>query len=283
MRKFTVFTVILTIIIVVVGAEIFANDYLPRLRGQDEGGEMSLTLPDELDLGGATQTNVLGADIDYSNIPMGDDLGFTEPEDLLRFEDEIDLEEIVIPLDGSVGLNEPLEVPIATNTLPVESASTSDISDFEDENFISYSVNVYLREDQIKSAGFAGAYLENEAHDGNMYKTIYVTDLYDVEMNKIAIRTSDTLFAKVYVFQVGGLSSVSEVYEVLKIRAAEGLDVEINETNEFGGASFYMNDSRRPDVSFLTVRIGAMMYGFSYPKEYHSQIKNLITLLDLEF
>ena len=107
--------------------------------------------------------------------------------------------------------------------------------------------------------------------------------MYDVEVTKVAIKTDNTLFAKVYVFQVGGLSSVSEVYEVLKIRGTEGLDIEINETNDYADESFYMNDMRRPDVAFLTVRVGAILYGFSYPKDYHPQISNLVQLLDAEF
>ena len=67
------------------------------------------------------------------------------------------------------------------------------------------------------------------------------------------------------------------------MRGAEGLDVTVNETNEFAQGSFYLNDVRRSEVAFLAVRVGSMIYGFSYPKEYHSQVKNLVTLLDLEF
>lgn len=270
MQKFTIFTFILTVIVVVVVAEMFVNDYLPGLKDvPGQAGVMELDLPEGLDISDGGQANVLGADIDYSKI-AGSELVYEEValDDVLPEPTEIE----------TVELNEPSSLPLYPTP-----TSSSDIPDFEDDNFVSFSQNVLLRDDQIKSAGFVGAYLEQEPHDGFLFKSIYIDDLYDVEVTKNVIKSNDALFAKVYVFQVGPLSSLHEVYEVLRVRGSEGLDVEVNETNDFGDGSFFMNDSRRSNVAFLTVKIGASIYGFSYPKEYHSQIKNLITLLDLEF
>lgn len=271
MRKFTAFTLLLTVIIVVVLAEFLINDYLPELKTKNESGDdLQLTLPESLDLNKSTQTSILGADVDYSKISDNMTIPSDIPSEILPE----NLDAIPLPL--------PTE-EFSDIEIPLNGESADGVSDFEDENFTSFSQNVFIREDQIKSAGFTGAYLEDEPYDGYLFKTIYIDDLKDLEVSKTAIRTSDSLLAKVYVFQVGGLTSVSEIYEVLKMRASEGLDIEINETNEFGNASFYMNDSRRQDTTFLTVKIGSILYGFSYPKEYHPQMKNLITLLDLEF
>ncbi|MFH1284130.1 MAG: hypothetical protein ABIH78_00885 [Candidatus Peregrinibacteria bacterium] len=283
MRKFTVFTVILTIIIVVIAAEFFVNDYLPRLNGTaSDDASMELTLPATLDvtkglpdIAGSMQTNVLGADIDYSKISE-DDMPAVTDESSAALPDFGDLNSNeLLPVPGDISGTSP--------TYPDFAASTSDIQDFESENYVASPQNVFIRDDQIKSAGFVGAYLENESYDGFLYKTIYTDDIYDVEVTKTTIRTADELLAKVYVFQIGVMTAINEVYEVLKMRASQGLDSEVNETSEFGVGSFYINDDRRPNVAFLTVRIGSLIYGFSYPKEYHSQIKNLITLLDLEF
>ncbi len=271
MKRFTVFTVILTVIIVVVLSEVVVNDYLPRFaKDPTSADNMALDLPDTLDLSSGA-ANVLGADVDFSKIPDSNypDMVYEE----ISLNDSADL--LPVPEDTY------LEVP--ADPIPTYVADESDISDFEDDNFVSFSTNVYIREDMIKSAGFVGGYLENEAHNGYLYKTIYLNDLPDVEVSKYAIRTEESLFAKVYVFKVGGLSSVSEVYEVLKMRATDGLDVEVNDVADYGDEAFYMNDARRSEVAFLTVRMGAVLYGFSYPKDYHAQIKNLITLIDYEF
>jgi hypothetical protein len=281
MQKFTVFTVILTIIIVIVLAEMFASEYLPSFKDDVEDlTGLELTLPESLDLSEATETNVLnegltnklGADVDYGSL----DADFQ-----YEYDEDMEVEEISLNTDSL-----PDELPVDETAMDAFSdyaASSSDILDFENENFVDYSRNVYLREDQIKSAGFVGAYLEQEPHNGYLYKTIQIDDLFDVEVTKSVIRTEDSLFAKVYVFTIGPNAVVSEVYQVLKMRGAEGLDIELNETNEYGDGSFYMNDARRSSTAFLTVRFGELIYGFSYPKEYHSQIKNLIALIDMEF
>ena len=273
MRKFTIFTFILTIIIVVVGAEMLVNDYLPKLKTSVT--DLELTLPESLsisdtgstDVMGNGLTNQLGSDIDYSGI----------------INDEYEVEEVSLGEDESIEDTDYLPVDEDIDIFGSSSVSYSDIADFEDENFVDYSVNVYLREDQVRSAGFANAYLEQESTDGYLYKTIYIDDLYDVEVSKTVVRSNESLFVKVYVFTVGPNSAVDEVYQVLKIRAAEGLDVEVNETDEYGDGSFYMNDVRRGSVVFLTIRMGELIYGFSYPKEYHSQVMNLIALIDMEF
>lgn len=157
------------------------------------------------------------------------------------------------------------------------------VSDFEGDNYVPFSQNVYIREDQIRSAGFATAYLEQQADDGYLFKNVYIADLSGIELDKTAIRTSDALLAKVYVLKVDPDQNVDVIFNQLKLKSSEGLDIEINQTNEYGMASFYMNDSRRPNVAFLTVRMSSVIYGFSYPKQYHPQIRNLIQLIDLEF
>ncbi len=264
MRKFTIFTIILSALIVIMASEVFISDYLPNLV-RTKTDDMPVT--DELPLPNTLSTNILGADIDYTNL-----------EDLEYEEVDLSNPDALIPIPETLD-----ELTANTTTLPTQPIERAPSSDFEDENFYSFTQNVLLREDQVQSAGFNNAYIENEAHNGFLYKTIYIDDLYDVKASKYVIRNESSLLAKVYVFEMGPMSGIAEVYEVLKMRGSEGLDIDINATNDFGDASFYMNDARRTSVVFLTVRIGSYIYGFSYPKDYHAQIKNLITLLDLEF
>lgn len=283
MQKFTVFTLLLTVIVVVVTAQIVADEYLPSLKDKIDNFDLaSVSIPEDLDLSKVAETNVLGADIDYSKI---------EDETIA---DGMVYEEMSLDgasADAGVGFGSGFEDSITRTDSPTFSdaptpppaANNSGISDFEDNNFVSYAQNVYLREDMIRAAGFATAYLEDEPHDGYLFKTIYVDDLNDVNLLKYAIRTQDALLAKAYVFDSGPLSGIEEVYEVLKVRGSQGLDIEINETNDFGNNSFYLNDTRRSEVAFLVVRYDSLIYAFSYPKNYHAQIKNLAQLIDMEF
>jgi len=166
--------------------------------------------------------------------------------------------------------------------------SSDSIADFEDsdssnKNTNNYAPNVYLREEQLISAGFVNAYLEDTDFDGSLFKTINLSDIPGLELKQTLIRSEYEMLAKVYIFKPSINFEVSELYELLKARADEGLNLESNVTDEFGQNSFYMNDVSRPNVAFLTVRIGGLIYAFSYPKTYHSQIKNLIQLIEWEF
>ena len=247
MQKFNIFSVILASVLVVVVAEYALNDY--GQSASDRSGEVTFNLPNSLDLSKATETSVLS----FDEIPFSD--GVIEEE------------------------------PVAE-----EVESESRLPDFEDESFatelreVNLNVSsVYLRDEQVQSAGFVNAFVLEEPHEGLLFKSVYLDDLYDMTTTKWAVQTDTQLFAKVYAFTFGPDSGSSEVYEVLKIRASQGLNAEVNETDGFGDASFYMNDSRRQNTAFLVTRLGSVVYAFSYPKEYHQQITNLITLLDLEF
>lgn len=284
MKKFTIFTVILTIVVVVVLAELMAKDYLPGFSTDKnvaaEGENMKLTLPDSLDSKRSIATNVLGSDgMDFNKLGADNTVLPTVEE----VESPIALP--VLDEDGADFLDpdnftDPKNV---TTQSPTQTTNTSGVKDFEDENSTpTVSANVYLREEQIKSAGFTGGYLEDEPLDGRLFKTIDISDLEDAEVTKTDIRTIDEILAKVYIFKIGISSSANDVYLNLKLKASQGLNVKLNETNEFGSASFFINDPVRSETAFLIVRISGLVYGFSYPKTYHSQVKNLIQLISWE-
>lgn len=275
MRKFTVFTVLLTIVVMVVLGQLLVDRYLPNLKA-DVASSIPLMLPSDLGSNTFGAANVLGADLGVVD-SNGDDIVSDDID--AGVIDGIDMANL--PTDNSASDTEIIPAPAQNLLIP---NSPSGLDDFEDPNFsasspISAPKSVYLRDEQIKSAGFVGAYLEPEPHSGLLFKTITIDDLKDAEIEKTSIRTADQLLAKVYVFKAGIGSDINEIYQIIKMKASQGFDIVVNETNEFGSNSFYMNDSRRSGTVFLTVRIGATVYAFSYPKEYHSQVKNLIQLL----
>lgn len=261
MQKFTIFTFLLALVVIISVSEVAVTEYLPNFKKNPAAEDLTLELPTGLDTSEAMQTSVLGSDLsgmEVQELDLGAEEAFSSG-----------LEEF-----GEAAFEE----VAPAGTMDFENT----MGDFSAMSTVG-SGSVLIREDQIKSAGFVNAALTQEPHDGMLFKTISVEDLYDVTMTKNAIKSPDELLAKVYVFTVGPASSAESVYEVLKVRGAQGLDVEINETNDFGDGSFYINDARRSGTAFLTVKIGDHIYGFSYPKTYHNQIKNLVTLLDLEF
>lgn len=297
MKKFTIFTIILTIVVVVVLVELMGKDNKVASLASDQASEngMKLTLPTSLDAKKSIATSVLGSDGSDS----GDLTNRLGADNTVVLVTDPATTPVIIPIQDT---NEPIDTtenpdfldpnsfedPAAnvsektTIQLPSQTTNTSGVKDFEDESPVTVSKNVYLRDEQIKSAGFSGAYLESEPLDGRLFKTIDISDLKDVEVTKTDIRSTDEILAKVYVFKIGLAVSANEIYQTLKLKASQGLNISLNETNEFGSSSFFMNDPVRSDTVFLTVRIAGFVYAFSYPKTYHSQIKNLIQLIGWE-
>ncbi len=273
-----------------IAGQIVAKEYFPGLFGdKNDNTDLIYTLPDSLDLDSIGQANVLGAenssdhnylgnDVDYSQI-METDTGNLPFTDL----NTGDLNTYDLPIeDLSIDNSNTTDMAITDVTL-TEETPTTDVNDFENEGSSQNYADIYLRKEQIDAAGFVNAYIEKEQSNEMLFKTIFTGDLSDTKVDKNVIRTADSLLAKVYVISTGPSNSITDIFDILKVRASEGLDIEINETNEFGDASFYMNDLRRSNTAFLTVRFGQLIYGFSYPKDYHPQIRNLIALLDMEF
>ncbi|MBT3704729.1 hypothetical protein HOG17_03020 [Candidatus Peregrinibacteria bacterium] len=272
MQKFTVFTVLLTIVVVVVAAETFVNKYLPAVDGPNDGvtAEEGYNLPSELELSDRFQSNVLGADL----------IGNPVEEEVVADIGLLDTTDVPLEIVDSSG--DVFDFMSNDDSgLALSDGGTFDIEDFSRSYDDSAGPVSYVRNDQIVNSGFIGGYLVDEETDGMLYKSIPMTDLVGIDVKKYAVTNGSTTFAKIYAIVPDNAAQVGEVYEVLKMRASETGQSTLNETNQFGSASFYMNDSRRDSVAFLTVRLGSKIFGFSYPKQYHPQVRNLVSNLML--
>lgn len=324
MRKFTVFTVILTILVVVIATETFVNKYLPSLKGSvlqaDQQDADKYNLPSELELKNTAKSTseISNPGINNSTTspqvsspqPTADNfefLGVNSTDGQTQLQPTTPGQTVQNPsqlnpsqpqtLPGTFNTSSDTTsattsstvagtIPGTTSALPVPetalnlpSDSSFDIEDFSNSQTLSTS---YLRDDQIVNSGFTGSRLETEIYDGFLYKTINISDLKGINVEKYNIGDGTNTYAKVYIITVSDPLTFNDIYNVIKSRAAEGIDTEVNETNDYGSGSFYMNDVRRSGVAFLTVKIGSRIYGFTYPKTYHPQIKNLISLLMLD-
>ena len=279
----------------VVAAEMFVNDYLPELAYF--GGDQAVTdgsglvdtelaiVPGGESLSESNLANAIGANV----LGTGRAVNRKAPVEPVEPATQIlDLEKMDFLNEESVVVSEVVvdawQAPLPTEgTTNITIATPSDdlFADFEsfDSSYVLKNTSVSLTNDHLISAGFTGAVLEPEDFDGFLYKTISVGDLYGLKVEKSLITNGVKQYSKVYVVTPEELASAPEIYSVLKVRASEGLEVEVNETNEFGDRSFYMNDLRRQHVAFLTVKIGTSIYGFAYPKDYHPQVANLVHLM----
>lgn len=73
--------------------------------------------------------------------------------------------------------------------------------------------------------------------------------------------------------------SAQELYKLIQNKSKVYIDLLVNETNQFGDRSFYINHRKKVDEAFLAVRMKNRIYAFAYLKDYHPRIKTLINLL----
>lgn len=270
MKKFTIFSVILAVVVIAMAGQVVVEDYLP-------------IFSDSAELSGA----------DVLNFKLGDDYG-TEIAAVDNTVTEVFVDEPVDNFQPILTNETQTEyIPNVITEDPILNNDIIDISfssgfdpagktDFEDINYVASTVNVFLREEQVRAAGFARAYVTDEAHNGFLYKNIFIDDIKDSGLRKFTVQDDSLLYAKVYSFSPGAGLTTDKLYTELLARAKKASNNNINETNQFAKASFYMNDTSRINTAFLTVKFDNNIYGFSYPKEYHNQIVNLIKLIDLE-
>lgn len=70
-----------------------------------------------------------------------------------------------------------------------------------------------------------------------------------------------------------------QVYQELKAIAQSVNTFTVNETNEFGDNSFYINPNSETDSAFLVNQKGSIVYAVAYQKAYHDAFKEWFEVL----
>lgn len=269
MRNFQIFSTILAIVVVIMVAQVVLSDFYPDWFSDNSKNLKTDTL------------NKLGADISTSENDSTTSLEYYSNETPVSdTQNTFSVKPVVAIVEEETPTTELPSVNIGE--LQNEQNFESQLKDFEDLDSTNTFINPYLREDQLRSAGFVTANFSEEKNDDMLFKTVFIGDSKNLIKKRFIIADSALLYAKVYVFSPDASSSADLIYEFLKEKCASGSTVSINETNQFGSSSFYMNDTLRQDIAFLTVKYDFLVYSFSYPKVYHKQVSNLIKLIGLE-
>ncbi len=244
MNKLTVFTVVLSIVVVTVVSEVLFSNYFGNV---DEG-----------------KVDVLTSQSVHPSLVSTDD-GTVNSNSELAMEDvvidDLELQKLIEDSDIEKVPREDKNEPTAENT-----DTPADIE-------ILSITETGITNETLQLAKFPDATLVTANFDGSLFQTIDVSDL-SIEIKKQYVASNSEVFGAIYSFSVDE-GAQNELYRILRERAAFGSSVEINETNTFGDNSFYMNDSKRQSTAFLVIRKGVSFYSFAYPKEFNSYFKAL--------
>lgn len=142
----------------------------------------------------------------------------------------------------------------------------------------------------LKAAGLNEFVLEKRPLEGKVFDLIGPEEVPAAGVEKSVIK-ADKLnnglkeqIIDVWTFKVDNKEMADEVYQLLKARFFEDPDVIVNETNQIGLKSFYINftdekNADKLDLAFLVVKTNGDVYALSYQRESHDLIKALFKLL----
>lgn len=137
-----------------------------------------------------------------------------------------------------------------------------------------------LSSELFKKAGIENYTFQSAPFGGKLLDRIPLTDMSVITTYEShLLKNGVARVASFYEFNPGSGASALEVYDLLKQKCSAEIGVLLNETNDFGDGSFYVNYFEYPEKVFVVFRKGDKVFAFTYGKELHSAMAKLISLL----
>lgn len=130
---------------------------------------------------------------------------------------------------------------------------------------------------QVYEAGFKEATFPIIPFDGMVFNEIDMRNYVNESNLEYQIIENGETSAFLTEFNLLNQRIAQEVYEILRGKVEAQNEFTINETNQYGNASFFANNSTQTNHVFLVVKQGTRLYTCHYPAKNHNKIKNLIT------
>jgi len=149
-------------------------------------------------------------------------------------------------------------IPIATTTTSTNSTNTADllVKDVNDQS--------------LRLAGYTNFVIKPKPFEGKLFYSFDISmlgSLNVIEKDVIENRNgNDVQVLEVYEFSLGSKDTAQEIYDYLKAKIKDTLGITINESNQFGLSSLFINFSEVKDSAFLVVKTRDNVYALSYPK-----------------
>ena len=134
--------------------------------------------------------------------------------------------------------------------------------------------------EKILNAGFENGNLKIEPFDGLIFNDYDISEYQDDEHIKYIITENNESAGIINELIYPSEKIATAVYNQLKAKMSqENSSFTINETNQYGDASFFANNSEETNSVFLVVKFGNRLYTLHYPAKNHNKMKNLLQSL----
>lgn len=245
MQKFTIFSILLSVTVILVLGDIMANGYLKK---------------DAFETAMSTDTAV--AD------------GEGENDELVPAPEKSE-ENSKENVDDADGANNKADLSIPD----FSSASILSADSYEEEDEV-VVITPSLSEEHLLSAGFADPVLKEAIFNGNVFNFISFSDQIDSYIYQSNFFDGELFIGSVYEIKYTSETGAFQGYLNLRDRAKALTSIGVvNETNSYGDSSFYFNHNTKKKTVHMIMKKGSTIYAFEYAYVNHEKMKNLFWII----
>jgi hypothetical protein len=128
-----------------------------------------------------------------------------------------------------------------------------------------------INSEELTRAGYSDFVIKPRPFNGLLFDQFDVSMLSYLDVVDKRVLQMENGFENevlhVYQFSFSESDGAREIYDYLKTDLKDELGVKLNETNQFGLGSFYVNFETPRDSVFLVVKTKYNVYALSYPKD----------------
>lgn len=185
---------------------------------------------------------------------------------------------------NSISGNETVQLDAVSNTIDLPE---KDLPRWEAPSPSTDSLTYGITSQVLTKAGFTNFVIKPIPFNGVLFERFSVpmlSYLNIVDKRIIQVRNgNETEVLRVYQFNFDDSEGAKEIYDFLKTDLKGELGVDINENNQFGLSSFFINLQEPGEMAFLVVKTKTNVYALSYPKSngedenYFSLVSSLLS------
>jgi hypothetical protein len=174
-------------------------------------------------------------------------------------------------------------VTVSDNNTPKETAIVENRVTIDNQGQIAYGLDPQAKKEinsaqilkginneTLRKAGFQNFVIKPRPFNGILFEKFDLSMLGEMNVSQKTITQlkagNEMEILNTYEFNAQDKSTADELFELLKLKAKGELGVSINQTNQFGLASFFINLSEPQKNAFLVVKTTDNVYALSYPK-----------------
>ena len=169
-------------------------------------------------------------------------------------------------------------VPVSWNENAIQTGAN-------ENNYISEpTFEVNITPELLRQAGFEHFIIKIKPFSGKILNLMELNAVNTDQIKEFSIDLGNNQSMLIDQIRSGNQDLNNEFFTFLKSKFSTTIGTKINQTNQFGSASFYINFEIPNDNVFLVVRYKTIVYALSYPRAKGSQngidnqVKNLLML-----